>query len=231
MNTDQLDWKAVRASLVERGFAQLNGLVDRAACQQLMALYAEPRHFQKTISMERYRFGQGEYKYFNYPLPGFLQTLRTGLYEELHPVANQWMKNLNRAITYPATHADFLQTCRENGQLLATPLLLRYGVGGYNTLHQDLYGEVYFPLQAVVFLNKPGIDYTGGEFVLTEQVPRAQSKATVLTPGQGDVLIFTTQFRPQKGTKGYFRVAMKHGVSTVHSGTRYTLGIIFHDAQ
>lgn len=231
MTTDQLDWKTVRARLGERGFAVLNGLVSPAECGQLIALYEQPQHFRKTISMERYRFGQGEYKYFTYPLPDFLQTLRTALYEALYPVANGWMRALNKNLTYPARHADFLETCHQNRQQLATPLLLKYGAGGYNTLHQDLYGDVYFPLQAVIFLNEPGVDYEGGEFVLTEQVPRAQSKATVLTPKRGDVLVFTTQFRPQKGVKGAYRVAMKHGVSTVHSGNRYTLGIIFHDAH
>ncbi|GAB3335740.1 2OG-Fe(II) oxygenase [Larkinella ripae] len=228
---NSINWPDVHASLHKNGFAILRQVLRPEACRQLSALYENPQHFRKTIVMERYRFGEGEYKYFTYPLPEKILTLRTTLYEAICPVANQWMEALNTGIRYLPTHAGFLDKCRQNRQTLATPLLLKYGKGGHNTLHQDLYGAVYFPLQAVVFLSEPGTEYTGGEFVLTEQIPRAQSKPTVLTPGQGDVLLFTTQFRPQKGSRGYYRVAMKHGVSTVHTGNRYTLGIIFHDAQ
>jgi hypothetical protein len=181
--------------------------------------------------MERYRFGLGEYKYLQYPLPSIIQTLRKYLYEQLYIVANKWNDVLDMGIRYPSTHHEFLNNCHSNKQSLATPLILKYGEGGHNTLHQDLYGDIFFPLQAVAFLNQPDQDYTGGEFVMTEQVPRAQSKAIVLQPSQGDMLIFTTQFRPKKGVRGYYRVHMKHGVSAVHNGNRHTLGIIFHDAK
>lgn len=231
MHFSSISWDLACETLQERGFVVLKKGFDAYECQRLIELYEEPQHFRKTIVMERYRFGQGEYKYFSYPLPDPIQTARTALYEAICPVANQWMKALNTGVQFPPAHADFLKECRDNRQLLATPLLLKYGRGGHNTLHQDLYGAVYFPLQAVVFLNESGVDYTGGEFVLTEQVPRAQSKATVLTPEQGDVLVFATRFRPQKGQKGYYRVTMKHGVSEVHTGNRHTLGLIFHDAQ
>jgi hypothetical protein len=231
MKIDQIDWNNVRQSLHENGFTVLHQILNQAECQRLISLYDEPRNFRKTVVMERHGYGQGEYKYFDYPLPEFIKTLRTTIYNSIYSVANSWMKLLKKEVTYPADHAGFITECNLNHQNRATPLLLKYGQGGYNAMHQDLYGDVYFPLQAVVFLSEPGVDYTGGEFVLTEQFPRRQSKTTVLTPKRGDILLFTTQFRPQKGTKGYYRVTMKHGVSTVHSGSRYTLGIIFHDAK
>lgn len=218
-------------ALDSQGFTIIPAVWSKTICRQMIRLYDEPQHFRKTISMERYRFGAGEYKYFTYPLPDAIQQLRETLYSTIYPVANTWSKALQLKTQYPPTHNEFLAWCKKHEQTLATPLLLKYGAGGYNTLHQDLYGEVYFPFQAVVFLNEPGVDYTGGEFVLTQQVPRAQSKAQVLQPKQGDVLIFTTRFRPQKGSKGYYRVNVKHGVSEVHSGQRHTLGIIFHDAE
>jgi hypothetical protein len=180
--------------------------------------------------MERYRFGLGEYKYFDYPLPYLIQEIRTSIYSKLAPITNAWMKALNIETIFPKTHQELLKQCHDNDQLKATVLILKYGKGGFNTLHQDLYGDVYFPIQIVLFLSEPDEDYTGGEFVLTQQTPRAQSKAVVLKPKKGDVLVFTTNFRPVKGTKGYYRVNMKHGVSEVHSGERCTLGIIFHDA-
>lgn len=215
-------------ALNQQGFVIIPGVWTKSLCRQMTSLYDAPQHFRKTISMERYRFGLGEYKYFTYPLPRHIQELRTALYEAIAPVANMWSKALHLDIHYPPTHDEFLEFCKKHNQSLATPLMLRYGPGGYNTLHQDLYGDIYFPFQAVVFL---GEDYTGGEFVLTQQVPRAQSKAQVLQPAQGDVLIFTTRFRPQQGSKGYYRVNVKHGVSPVHTGERHTLGIIFHDAE
>lgn len=180
--------------------------------------------------MERYRFGLGEYKYFNYPLPNLLQELRESFYPHLAPVANAWMKVLNINLEFPSSHRALLDRCHAQQQVKPTPLILKYGEGGFNTLHQDLYGEVYFPLQCVLFLSEPTNEYAGGEFVLTQQTPRAQSKAVVLQPKKGDVLVFTTNFRPVKGSKGYYRASMKHGVSTVHQGERFTLGIIFHDA-
>lgn len=180
--------------------------------------------------MERYRFGLGEYKYFNYPLPNIIQTIRTTIYPKLAPIANAWFRVLNIDRQFPLSHAELLQQCHENGQQKATVLILKYGKGGFNTLHQDLYGDVYFPIQVVLMLNEPDKDFTGGELVLTQQIPRAQSKAIVVKPKKGDALVFTTNFKPEKGTRGYYRVNMKHGVSEVKSGERHTLGIIFHDA-
>jgi hypothetical protein len=220
----------ITTALNNRGYAIIPKVWSKQVCAEMISLYDEPKCFRKTIQMERYRFGAGEYKYFTYPLPDRIQQLRETLYQHIYPIANTWSNALQLGMQYPPTHAAFIDRCKTHGQTLATPLLLKYAAGGYNTLHQDLYGDIYFPFQAVVFLNDPHNDYTGGEFVLTQQVPRAQSKAIVLQPGQGDVLIFTTRFRPQKGTKGYYRVNVKHGVSEVHSGHRHTLGIIFHDA-
>jgi hypothetical protein len=186
--------------------------------------------YRKTINMERYRFGLGEYKYFQYPLPAIIQQLRENVYPKLAPVANSWMRALNIEKHFPGSLTELLELCHAHKQDRPTPLILQYGKGGYNTLHQDLYGDVYFPMQLVLFLNEPDKDYEGGEFVLIEQRPRAQSKAIVLKPRKGDMLMFTTNFRPVKGTKGYYRVNMKHGVSELTAGERHTLGIIFHDA-
>jgi hypothetical protein len=216
-------------SLNNKGFTILDQVINSGECKSIIDMYGEPALFRKKIVMERYRFGAGEYKYFTYPLPNIIQQLRENLYHALYPIANKWFASLNIKTQFPESHKAFTEVCRQSNQTFATPLILKYGVGGHNTLHQDLYSDVYFPLQAVVFLNKPGKDYTGGEFVMIEQIPRAQSKAVVLQPEQGDVLIFTTQFRPQKGTKGYYQINMKHCVSEVHSGERHTLGIIFHD--
>lgn len=225
-----VDWQAATMHLHENGYALLPGMLPADTCRELVADYNSPERYRKTIVMERYRFGLGEYKYFKYPLPPLLQTLREAFYPHLAPVANIWMTALNLDTRYPDTLEAFHRQCREQGQTLPAVLILQYGPGGHNTLHQDLYGSVYFPIQLVLFLDEPGSDYTGGEFVLTAQVPRAQSRAIVLQPKQGDVLLFTTSFRPVKGTKGYYRSNMKHGVSAVHKGTRRTLGIIFHDA-
>lgn len=224
------DWDALQTRLDETGFALLPHFLSAETCTALIADYGNAGLYRKTVSMERYRFGKGEYKYFTHPLPPLLQTLRERLYPHLAPVANRWMQALHMEERFPLRHEELLERCRENGQLLATPLILRYGAGGYNTLHQDLYGDVFFPFQALLFLNEPDEDYTGGEFVLSQQNPRAQSQARVLRPRRGDLLIFTTRFRPEKGSKGYRQVYLKHGVSEVHEGTRHTLGIIFHDA-
>jgi len=180
--------------------------------------------------MQRYRFGQGEYKYFNYPLPPTIQSLREILYSPLAAIANQWMEKLESAVQFPEKHDDFVRECKTKSQSRPTPLILRYESGGFNTLHQDMYGEIYFPFQVVFVLTQAGLDHEGGEFVLTEQIPRAQSKVEVLQPNQGDAVIFTTNFRPIKGAKGYYRAKMKHGVSEIKKGVRYSLGIIFHDA-
>ncbi|MGV3613444.1 MAG: 2OG-Fe(II) oxygenase [Fluviicola sp.] len=224
------NWESITESMHENGFTILSKVLSNEHCESLKSGYDKELLYRKTVIMERHRFGLGEYKYFNYPLPDLIQEIRTSIYPKLAPIANSWMNALHIPTRFPATHAELLQQCRENNQLKATVLMLKYGKGGFNTLHQDLYGAVYFPIQIVLFLNEPDEDFTGGEFVLTQQTPRAQSKAIVLKPKKGDLLIFTTNFRPVKGAKGYYRVTMKHGVSEVHSGERHTLGIIFHDA-
>lgn len=225
-----LGWLAIHDSLHQKGYALLDSLLSEDECNTLVAQYDNPALYRKTIVMERYRFGLGEYKYLSYPLPELIGNLRRNMYPRLAPVANKWMEVLNLGRPYPDTFQDFQARCRANAQEKPTVLILKYGPGGHNTLHQDLYGEVFFPIQMVLFLSDPEKDYTGGEFVLTEQIPRAQSKAIVLRPKKGDALLFTTNFRPSKGSKAYYRVNMKHGVSEVLTGSRYTLGIIFHDA-
>ncbi|TLV02983.1 2OG-Fe(II) oxygenase [Dyadobacter luticola] len=225
-----INWPDIQGSLHQKGYALVPNALEQKECDQLIEGYDQPEFYRKTIVMERYRFGLGEYKYFNYPLPPLIQHLRKGFYPKLAPVANKWMEVLQIPVSYFENFADFQALCHKHQQDKPTALILKYGVGGHNTLHQDLYGEVYFPIQMVLFLSQPGEDYEGGEFVLTQQTPRAQSKAIVLKPNKGDILLFTTNFRPVKGSRGYYRVNMKHGVSEVHSGNRYTLGIIFHDA-
>lgn len=225
-----LDWAALAHEMNEKGYAVIPKLIPNEQCDELISNYNDPNGYRKTVVMERYRFGLGEYKYFDYPLPELIQNLRESLYPKLAPIANLWMKVLNIATRFPNTFKELQELCHANQQLKPTVLILKYGKGGYNTLHQDLYGAIFFPMQTVLFLDNPDEDYTGGEFVLTQQTPRAQSKAIVLKPKKGDVLLFTTNFRPVKGSKGYYRVNMKHGVSELHSGKRHTLGIIFHDA-
>jgi uncharacterized protein len=227
---EQINWQTASAELSNKGFVNLKSVLSSTQCKELIALYEKPI-YRSTINMARYQFGLGEYKYFNYPLPNLIQSLRTDIYPHLAKVANHWMNVLNINTLFPELHEDLLKTCHENQQNRPTPLILKYTEGGYNTLHQDLYGDVWFPFQMVIFLNEPNRDFTGGEFVLVEQRPRMQSVPEVLTPNQGDILIFTTNFRPVKGTKGYYRTNMRHGVSKVRSGIRHTLGIIFHDAK
>jgi hypothetical protein len=226
----KIDWNDIGEQLHRKGFALATNVLNKDECRQLVELYGRDSLYRKTISMQRYRFGAGEYRYFKYPLPEIIDTVRHGVYPNIVPVANNWMRVLGLNTNYPNSFEDFLKCCREKKQDKPTVLILKYGEGDFNTLHQDVYGELYFPIQLVFFLNQPRVDYEGGEFVITEQVPRAQSKANVLNPGQGDMLLFTTNFRPAKGSRGYYRVTMKHGVSPVHSGERHTLGIIFHDA-
>jgi len=227
---EHTNWNQVTHEMHEKGYSLIPAFLPEEICNELINGYSNPSTYRKTVVMERYRFGLGEYKYFDYPLPDLISQLRAGIYPHLAPIANTWFKVLQLDGQFPLTHQELLQQCHSNHQHKATVLILKYGKGGHNTLHQDLYGDIYFPIQLVLFLSEPDGDYTGGEFVLTEQVPRAQSKAIVLKPKKGDMLIFTTNFRPVKGNKGYYRVNMKHGVSEVHSGSRYTLGIIFHDA-
>lgn len=224
-----IDWSIVNEEMNEKGYAIVPKILLEAQCDNLIQDY-NANTYRKTVVMERYRFGLGEYKYFNYPLPDLIQTIRENVYPYLAPIANRWMKALNIDQSFPESFKDLQALCLANNQLKPTVLILKYGKGGFNTLHQDLYGDLFFPMQTVLFLNEPEKDYTGGEFVLTEQIPRAQSKAIVLKPEKGDMLIFTTNFRPVKGSKGYYRVNMKHGVSEVRGGNRHTLGIIFHDA-
>lgn len=227
----EVDWQAVTDQMNERGYAIVPRFLRGSQCEDLIALYDRPTGYRKTVVMERYRYGLGEYKYFDYPLPGMVQELRETLYPRLVPIANGWMEQQGIEKTFPDTLQALQAECHASNQLKPTPLLLKYGKGGFNTLHQDLYGAVFFPLQAAVILNQPGIDFTGGEFVLTQQAARAQGRAMVLNPDIGDMIIFTTNNRPVRGARGFHRVNMKHGVSEVHSGTRHTLGVIFHDAE
>lgn len=226
MNLLSQNWQAITKELHDKGFVIVKDVLDSNECEAFIADYNTSTRYRKTINMERYRFGQGEYKYFQYPLPEPITTLRESVYAKIAPVANQWMEELNIDKRFPSSHPEMISHCKTHGQEKPTVLILKYGEGGFNTLHQDLYGEIYFPMQMVFILDQ---DYTGGEFVITEQIPRAQSKANVLKPERGDMIIFTTNFRPARGSKGYYRVNMKHGVSTVHSGNRHSLGIIFHD--
>ena len=227
---DRIDWAAARDALDISGWAQLPGLLATAECAALAALYDAPGQFRSTVMMARHGFGRGEYRYFAYPLPDPVALLRTDLYPQLAPVANRWAERMGRPAHYPATHAEYRARCHEAGQRRPTPLLLRYGPGDYNCLHQDLYGAEHFPLQVAVLLSAPGSDFTGGEFVLTEQRPRMQSRAAVVPLRQGDAVIFAVNQRPVAGTRGDYRVTMRHGVSEVRTGRRHTLGIIFHDA-
>jgi uncharacterized protein len=227
-----LDWKAACDSLSQRGYAVTARILSREECASLAAMYPDENRFRSRVVMERYRFGVGDYKYFANPLPEIVASLRTAAYPHLASVANEWAENLGeKSPRFPAEHAAFLKTCHKAGQTKPTPLLLHYESGGYNCLHQDIYGEVAFPLQMVFLLGQQGRDWEGGEFLLVEQQPRAQSKAEVVHADQGQGIIFTTRHRPVRGSRGYYRVNTKHGVSRVHRGTRYTLGIIFHDAK
>jgi hypothetical protein len=208
------------------------GVLTKNICNEIAGYYAEDHRFRSRIEMSRYSFGQGEYKYFTYPLPEGVQQLRASIYPQLAPLANQWVERLGSKLTkYPEKLSDFTEHCHRAGQKRPTPLLLKYGTGDFNCLHQDLYGDIAFPFQVTCFLSQRGKDFDGGEFVLAEQQPRRQSRVEVLTPEQGDAVIFAVHHRPVRGTRGYYRANLRHGVSTVHSGERYTLGIIFHDAK
>ncbi|GAB3780500.1 2OG-Fe(II) oxygenase [Spirosoma horti] len=230
MNLTTLDWPLYRQTLSETGFTLLPSVLSADACQEMADLFDTPDLFRKTIVMQKHGYGSGEYKYFNYPLPHAIDALRHQLFRELAPVANDWHAKLGINLRYPTDLDEWLKTCHGAGQTRPTPLILKYGPGDWNALHQDMYGELYFPFQAVLFLSQPGKDYRGGEFVLLEQRPRMQSKATVLLPEQGQILLFTTKFRPAKSARGHYRVAMRHGVSDVRAGNRVTIGLIFHDA-
>lgn len=228
---DRFDWQHISDSLDEYGNAQLSGILSPTECDRLAAMYPDDEHFRSRVVMERYRFGRGEYKYFRYPLSDLIAELRASLYSRLAPVANRWNEALGIRVRYPEEHADFIRRCHQAGQSRPTPLLLRYGPGDYNCLHQDLYGEHVFPIQITILLSEPGRDFTGGEFVLIEQRPRMQSRAEVVALGKGDAVAFAVHHRPVRGKRDYYRVNFRHGVSRLRSGHRFTLGIIFHDAK
>jgi hypothetical protein len=213
------------------GCAVLPALLSAGECKELAALYAHDQHFRSHIHMARHGFGKGEYKYFKYPLPELIGELRTALYPRVAPIANAWNERIKLDVRFPQKHADYLKICHAAGQLRPTPLLLQYTQDDFNCLHQDLYGELAFPLQATVLLSEPGKDFTGGEFTLTEQRPRMQSRVKVVPLQRGDAVVFAVHNRPVQGTKGTYRVNLRHGVSRLRSGHRHTLGIIFHDAK
>jgi hypothetical protein len=226
-----LDWRQIEDALNQYGYAVVPGLLDADACAALVEQYDEAPRFRSKVVMQRHGFGQGEYQYFAYPLPDLVATLREQLYGPLAAIANRWHASMGLETRFPPSHADFLARCHAAGQTRPTPLLLRYRAGDYNCLHQDLYGEHVFPLQLAVLLSRPQDDFTGGEFVLTEQRPRLQSRAEVVPLAQGDAVLFPVAQRPVHGTRGSYRVNMRHGVSRLRSGLRHTLGIIFHDAS
>jgi hypothetical protein len=228
---DAIDWAQADSELDSQGCAVLKGLLSPDECRALAALYPDDAHFRSRIVMGRHGFGRGEYKYFSYPLPDLIEGLRPALYARLQGIANRWNEAMGIEIRYPEGHDAFLKRCHAAGQTRPTPLLLQYEAGDYNCLHQDLYGEHVFPLQVAILLSDPGRDFTGGEFVLTEQRPRMQSRAEVVPLMQGDAVAFAVHHRPVKGTRGAYRVNLRHGVSRVRSGHRHTLGVIFHDAK
>lgn len=225
-----MDWTHVSADLDAQGWSILPALLDRAQCDAMAARYDSGAGFRSHVVMARHGFGRGEYRYFSYPLPPLVQALRTSLYPRLAPLANRWHARMALETRFPEDHAAFLDRCHAAGQLRPTPLLLKYGKGDYNCLHQDLYGAHVFPLQMAVLLSAPGEDFDGGEFILTEQRPRMQSRAEVVPLAKGDAVVFAVNDRPVAGTRGDYRVKMRHGVSRIRSGSRHTLGLIFHDA-
>jgi uncharacterized protein len=228
--TGARDWTHIHAELDAHGWAMVEHLLTPSECRALAALYQDGGRFRSHVVMARHGFGRGEYKYFAYPLPRLIEALRTAIYPRLAPLADRWNDAMGIDVRYPATHADFLARCHAAGQRRPTPLLLQYGEGDFNALHQDLYGEHVFPFQVVFLLSQPGEDFDGGEFVLTEQRPRMQSRAEVVPLRRGDAAIFAVHHRPVAGRRGHYRVKLRHGVSRVRSGNRHTMGIIFHDA-
>ena len=231
VRVEAIDWAGATSELDAQGCAVLKGLLSPGECRALAALYSDDAHFRSRVVMGRHGFGRGEYKYFAYPLPDLIAALRPALYARLRGVANRWNEAMGIEIRYPETHDAFLQRCHAAGQTRPTPLLLQYEAGDYNCLHQDLYGEHVFPLQVAILLSEPGRDFTGGEFVLTEQRPRMQSRPEVVPLGQGDAVAFAVHVRPVQGTRGTYRVNLRHGVSRIRSGHRHTVGVIFHDAK
>jgi hypothetical protein len=228
---ESIDWAQASRDLDAQGCAVLNGLLSAEECRALAATYPDDSRFRSRVVMGRHGFGRGEYKYFSYPLPDLIAELRPALYAQLCSVANRWNEAMGVEINYPVSHEAFLARCHAAGQVRPTPLLLQYGAGDYNCLHQDLYGEHVFPLQVAILLSEPGQDFTGGEFVLTEQRPRMQSRPEVVPLRQGDAVVFAVHVRPVQGTRGFYRVNLRHGVSRIRSGHRHTVGVIFHDAK
>jgi len=227
----QLDWPAIRASIDDRGYATTPALLAPAECSELIELYDRREVFRNRVVMERFGYGLGEYKYFAAPLPPIVAAMRTAFYGRLAPIASDWMRALRLGEGFPLALDTFLEICQRKGQSKPTPLMLRYDAGGYNCMHQDLYGEVYFPIQLTFVLSRRQVDFSGGEFLLTEQRPRAQSRGEAITLECGEVIIFATRWRPVQGTRGPYRVNVRHGVSRLRTGRRFSLGIIFHDAK
>jgi hypothetical protein len=228
--SERVDWNRVAKDLDAEGNAVVKHLLSPDECDRVRALYEHEDIFRSQVVMERHGFGRGEYRYFRYPLPDLVAELRTSIYPHLAPIANRWNEAMGVEVRYPAQHAAYIDRCRRDGQDKPTPLLLKYGAGDYNCLHQDLYGAHVFPLQVAILLSEPNRDFTGGEFVLTEQRPRMQSRPIVVSLLKGDAVVFAVSHRPVQGKKGWYRVNLRHGVSRLHSGARHTLGIIFHDA-
>jgi len=224
------DWPATATDLDAQGWAVLPGLLTQPECEATAGLYQSGGLFRSKVIMARHGFGRGEYQYFAYPLPDLVADLRNALYAPLASVADRWNEAMGIGVRYPAAHAAFVERCHQAGQTRPTPLLLQYGPGDYNCMHQDLYGEHVFPLQVAILLSEPGKDFTGGEFVLTEQRPRMQSRPAVVPLRQGDAVVFAVHHRPMQGARGVYRTILRHGVSKLHSGHRHTLGVIFHDA-
>lgn len=230
-NISRLDWQKINNELNERGYSVTEPLLSANECSDLIGLYSHDSIFRSRIQMEKFRFGAGEYKYFAYPLPTIVQKLRQEIYPHLVSTANHWMNELGMKQEYPDSLEQFLQRCHKSGQKRPTPLMLTYKMDDYNCLHQDLYGQEFFPIQGTCMLSHPGEDFRGGEFLLVEQRPRAQSVGHVVSIPHGGFVFFATSFRPVRGTRGAYRVTMRHGVSRIHSGSRFTLGLIFHDAK
>jgi hypothetical protein len=228
---EAFDWASVSVHLDAYGWAMFRNLLTADECETIAGLYVDDRHFRSHVVMARHGFGRGEYKYFAYPLPDIIARLRTAMYTRLASIANRWNESMRIDVRYPDAHADFIQRCHKAGQTRPTPLLLQYAAGDYNALHQDLYGEHVFPLQVATLLSEPEKDFTGGEFVLTEQRPRMQSRAEVVPLRLGDGVVFAVHNRPVQGTRGTYRVNLRHGVSRLRTGHRHTVGVIFHDAR
>jgi len=231
IRVETIPWEQVSQDLDAEGFAIIRDVLSSDECEQIRGLYEKRDIFRSNVVMERHGFGRGEYRYFSYPLPRLIATLRTSVYPHLVPIANRWNEAMGINVQYPAKHADYIDRCHRAGQDKPTPLLLKYGTDDYNCLHQDLYGEHVFPLQLAILLSEPDKDFTGGEFVLTEQRPRMQSRPMVVPLQKGDGVVFAVRNRPVQGKKNVYRVNLRHGVSRLRSGNRHTLGIIFHDAQ